>query len=296
MGWRSETIRVDVLVRREPRPWITRDERVELDVGRAQNRDAADVETVGLVPGALWIAIDAVERRGRDLRAVEIHPKALAAVARQIGAALELGDAGELPAVKELGGQLALAGVGQVDVVRGVEDVGTVAGQHAIVVVQVELVVEAHDTHSFAVGIVQVDIVPALGTQPRHLKRVVVRIPVIAGDVQVRIAQERTELVGDEFVRVRTTILRRQHRPHRNHVDVQCVETLTTAVAGTRDIARSVANVGDLQQARPWCPLRNREVIEIRVRLLVVFAVHRRGTRRHGAEIQRVQFGGQQRF
>ena len=53
----------------------------QIDSGRAQKRDAADVEAVGLVPGALWIAIDAVERCGRDLRAVEIHAEVLASVA-----------------------------------------------------------------------------------------------------------------------------------------------------------------------------------------------------------------------
>ena len=74
-----------------------------------------------------------------------------------------------MPAVHKLASQLAPRGVGQVDVVRGVEDVGAVAWQHAVVVVQVELVVEAHDPHGFAVGVVQIDVVPALCTQPRHL-------------------------------------------------------------------------------------------------------------------------------
>ena len=50
-------------------------------------------------------------------------------------------------------------------------------------------------------------------------------------------------------------------------------------------IFRPIADVGDLQYARPRQLAGNGEVPVIRIALLVVLAVHGGGTRRHRAEI-----------
>src|SRR5207247_7853917 len=122
----------------------------------------------------------------------------LTLVTRQVGAALKLRDAGEPPAIEEAARELVLGAVAQVNGVSGVEQVRAVGRKHTVVVAQVELVVEAYDPHGLAEGVVQVESNPTARARPRHLQRVVVGIRVIGGDQEVRIAQQGTELVGDE--------------------------------------------------------------------------------------------------
>ncbi len=97
-------------------------------------------------------------------------------------------------------------------------------------------------------------------------------------------------------VRIYAAIVRRQHRADRNLVDVQSVEAQAATITGVGDIPGPVTDVADLQQALPRRPLRNGEVPAVRVCLLVVSAVHRRGARGRSSEIERVQFRGQQGY
>ena len=104
-------------MRSEVRLRITRDDGVELDVIRAQDRDVADVKG-----------------RARDLHAVEVHVEvAVAAVGHQVGDALNLRDAGELPAVDKPARDLILRQVAQVNRVGRVEDMAAVRRQHSAV-------------------------------------------------------------------------------------------------------------------------------------------------------------------
>src|SRR5207302_1704244 len=83
--------------------------------------------------------------------------KALALVTRQVGAALQLQNARDLPAIDEAAGQLVCGGLWQFDGVGSVEQLLAAIRQHAIVVVHVELIVEADDTHGLAKRVIQID-------------------------------------------------------------------------------------------------------------------------------------------
>src|SRR5258708_21767031 len=85
----GETARVDELVCRQPRGRVAGQDRVELDIIRAQQRNVADVEC-----------------RARDLVAVETHAEVLTLYPCQVRAALELRNTRELPTVYEAAGNL----------------------------------------------------------------------------------------------------------------------------------------------------------------------------------------------
>src|SRR5438874_6649133 len=99
-------------MRSQPLPWVTSQDRIELDIGGAQQRDIADGKV-----------------RTRNLRIIKIHAKVLVLEACQIGAGLNLHDAGNLPAIGKPSQQLVLGGVRQLNRVSGVKQVGTIVGQ-----------------------------------------------------------------------------------------------------------------------------------------------------------------------
>src|SRR5207247_10106171 len=87
-----------------------------------------------------------------DLRAVERHAEVLASTpARQIDAALELGDSGNLPAIEEAVRLLIPRNLSEIVRVRGIEDMRSVRHLHAVIVVEVERIERrAHDAERLA--------------------------------------------------------------------------------------------------------------------------------------------------
>src|SRR5439155_14624114 len=123
-------------------------------------------------------------------------------VRRQVDAALELRDAGELPAVDK--GTQSLTVVhrsAQLDRVRRIEDVAAVKGFRTVIVGQIELV-RAHQAEGLAVRVIEGHVVAALLPNPGHLQTVVIGVLVVVGEVERLVDRVRT-------VRVLTTVVQR---------------------------------------------------------------------------------------
>src|ERR1700741_1905011 len=88
---RGKAIPVDPLMRSQIRSWTASQDRVELNIRRAQDREITDRDTLGV------LSRDAA----RNDRVVEVHAKVLVLEACQIGTALSLQDARDLPTVDE---------------------------------------------------------------------------------------------------------------------------------------------------------------------------------------------------
>src|ERR1035438_5284203 len=247
-GRDGEAARVDVLVRCEALRGIAGQDWIQLNIGRAQQRHVADVKC-----GA------------RDLVAVGVHAEGLTLYSREVGAALQLRDAGELPAVDKAANDFISGGVAQLDGVRGVEDVRAVGRLNSVVVGEIETVERrAHDTHRLAEGVVHVDSVPALGANPRHLQGVVVGIGVIGSQSQIGEALQWAEVVRREAIGIHAAILAGQHGTDGNQVDV------AAGPAAVWQVLTPVTHVGYLEQARPRRALRNGDTKTIGVGLLIV--------------------------
>src|SRR6185369_11437613 len=91
----------------------------------------------------------------RDLEAVERQAESLASLAGEVGAALDLGDAGDLPAVDNAAERLVPREPAEGVRIGDVEDVGAVGGLYAIVVGEVEGIEGGtDDPESLAEGVV----------------------------------------------------------------------------------------------------------------------------------------------
>ena len=135
-----EATRVDELVRREIRSGVAGNNRRKRNVRRPKQRGSADV-----LSGA-W-----------NLGAVESQVEALAPLAGEIDATLDLRDSGNLPAIEEAAGQLVPGNFSKVVRVSRVEDMGAVRLLHTVVVVDVERVQRGADnTERFAERVVAV--------------------------------------------------------------------------------------------------------------------------------------------
>ena len=149
----AETIGVDELVASQVRSRIARQDRVELDIGRSKQRHVADN-----IAGA------------RNVQAVEVQVKVrVGAEACQIGAALNLCNAGDLPVIDHTTPDLVVREIAQLDRIGGVEDLLAVSRQHPVIVIQVELVREVHDPHGLAVRVIRADRVTPLCPTPGRL-------------------------------------------------------------------------------------------------------------------------------
>src|SRR5580658_1007914 len=174
----GETVPIDELVRRQVRRRVASEDRGQLQVGGSQQRGVAG----GVTPN------------GGRVAKVEV---VTGAEPGQVGTAFQLGDAGELPAIDESAQYLVGGVASQFDRVGGVEDVRAVGRLHSVIVGQVERIGIGVDyAHGLAVGIVEVDIVVALGAHPGYLHRIVVRIQVIGRQVgTVRVTRIRNKIV-----------------------------------------------------------------------------------------------------
>src|ERR1700739_3053997 len=123
---RGKAIPVDPLMRSQVRSWTASQDRVELNIRRAQQRGVADRDTLGV------LSRDAA----RNDRVVEVHAKVLVLEARQVRTALRLQDAGDLPTVNEAARPLVdIVGCRQLNRVNGIEEMLAIIGLHAIVAV-----------------------------------------------------------------------------------------------------------------------------------------------------------------
>src|SRR5271157_2578901 len=125
--WSREATRVDVLMRFQPARWIARQNRVELDFRRAQQRLIADRNA--------WTpsGVSARNDRAAAVRAegtAVAHAEVLVLIAGQVGPALKLQSPGHLPAIDDSAGILVDVGLGQIHGVNSVEEVLAAPGQN----------------------------------------------------------------------------------------------------------------------------------------------------------------------
>ena len=123
-------------MRLQSRRWIASHERVELNVRRTQYGEIGDGNTIRILraDGA------------RNDRVVEVHGEVLILESCQVGPALKLQDARDLPAIHETAHDLVRMDLGQFDGVCSVKEVRPIVWQHAIIVAHIEFVDEVMGT------------------------------------------------------------------------------------------------------------------------------------------------------
>src|SRR2546421_4078106 len=212
----------------------------------------------------------------------------IAAAVSNIGAALQLSNARDLPATRSARQRtMGMQWIADINRIGNVEELPAVRRLDAVVTSKIEGVdggrpvrltigIRADDAQGFLQCVVCLNGVVASMPTPGHLHRVVVSIEIVGGLVQIAIAISRHRII-QWAVKLRISVSRvrsAQYRPKRDQVEI------ASETAAACQVPASVPYIGNFHKALPRRSLRDGEAVAIGIRLPVVLGINCRGRSR----------------